>query len=178
MQLRKIATIIATVMVVMFIGISNGYCADVPKIGTISFQKIVENSMAGKAAKKEITDEGQRLEADLKKNGEEIKALQDQLEKDASVMSQEARDEKKWQMERRIDDVKALKQKYDRRLQEMQVRLINKIRKEVFDIIQAYGKKEGYLLIIEDAGVVYQPQSLDITDQIIRLYNAAQPKSN
>jgi outer membrane protein len=177
MQLRKSVILIATVMVVMLMGIPDGFCADVAKIGTISFQKIVENSIAGKAAKKEITDEGQRMEAELKKNGEEIKALQDQLEKDASVMSKEARDEKKWQVERKIDDVKALKQKYDRRLQDTQLRLVNKIRKEVFDIIQAFGKKEGYLLIIEDAGVVYQPESLDITDQIVQLYNEKQPKT-
>ncbi len=147
------------------------------KIGTVSFQKIVENSIVGKAAKKEITEEGQRMEADLKKNGEELQALQSQLEKDNSVMSKEAREEKKWQLDRKMDDMKALKQKYDRQLRETQVRLLNRIRKEVFDIIQVYGKKEGYLLIVEDTNVVYAPDQNDITNEIVRLYNDKQPKS-
>ncbi len=171
MQLFRSVFIVAMVFMVMLVGIPGGFCADAAKIGTVSFQKIVENSTAGKAAKKEITEEGQRMEADLKKNGEELKALQEQLEKDASVMSKEGREEKKWQLDRKMDDLKALKQKYDRKIQETQVRLVNKIRKDVFDIIQVYGKKEAYLLIIEDVNVVYAPDPIDITDEIVRLYN-------
>ncbi|MEJ2039329.1 MAG: OmpH family outer membrane protein [Desulfosarcinaceae bacterium] len=52
------------------------------------------------------------------------------------------------------------------------------MRKEVLNIIQDYGKKEGYLMIIEDLNTVYAPKSLDITDQVIQLYNAAYEKKN
>jgi outer membrane protein len=137
----------------------------------------LENSTAGKAAKKEITEEGQRMEADLKKNGDEVKVMQEQLEKDAAVMSKEAREEKKWQLDRKMDDFKALKVKYDRKIQEIQMRLVNKVRKEVLEIINAYGKKSGYLLIVEDITALYAPETLDITDQIIQIYNEKQSKA-
>jgi outer membrane protein len=53
-------------------------------------------------------------------------------------------------------------------------RLISRIRKQVFDIIEGIGKKEGYLLILEkrEAGVMYYPNTIDITDQLIQKYNA------
>ena len=172
MRIRKTVIVMMTVFAFLLTsGITTGFCADVAKIGTINFQKIFENSTGGKAVKELINTEGQRMEQDLKQNGEEIKALESRLEKDTGIMSKEAREELKWELDRKIADVKALKMKYDRKIQEMQVRLVNEVRQEVLQVIQSHGKKEGYLLILEDISVVYAPGNLDITDVIIKLYN-------
>lgn len=176
MQFRKIAMITGLGLIILILFGSSAYCADVAKIGTISFQKIFDNSLAGKAAKAEINKEGQRMEADLKSKGEEIKSLQEMLDRDTGIMSKEARDEKTWQLNRLVDDVKALKRKYDRQIQEFQMKRVNQIKKDVLGIINAYGKKEGYLLILENIGVIYAPQSLEITDQIIQIYNTEYSK--
>lgn len=172
MRIRK--SVIAMMAIFAFLltnGATSGFCADVAKIGTINFQKIFENSNGGKAVKALINTEGQRMEQDLQQKGEEIKALESRLGKDAGIMSKEAREELKWELDRKIADVKALKKKYDRKIQEMQVRLVNDVRQKVLDLIQSYGKKEGYLLIVEHISVVYAPGNLDITDVIIKLYN-------
>ena len=54
------------------------------------------------------------------------------------------------------------------------------MQKAVFEIVQKMGKKEGYLLILEkkNAGVMYNPESIDITDKIIMEYNKISAKSN
>jgi outer membrane protein len=174
MQLRNIILTTTICFGFLIMSAPAAFCADVAKIGTISFQKIFDNSIAGKAAKEEINKEGRRMEADLKSKGDEIKTLQQQLDNDAGLMSKDAREEKKWQLNRMVDDVKALKRKYDRQIQEFQVKRVNQIKKDVLDIIQNYGKKEGYLLILEDIGVIYAPQSVEITDQIIQIYNSRQ----
>lgn len=176
--MRKTTFSIAAVILMLTLGATAGWCADVAKIGTVNFQKIFDSSKAGQKVKNEIKEAGQRMEADLKQIGDEISKIKEMLERDAGVMSKEARDEKKWQYDRKVDDVKALKRKYDRQIQELQMRLVNNVRKEVLNIIQDYGKKEGYLLIIEDLNTVYAPKSLDITDQVIQLYNAAYEKKN
>lgn len=168
---KTVITTMAVFALLLTTGAPSGYCADVAKIGTINFQKIFVNSKGGKAVKALVNTEGQRMEEDLKQKGEEIKALENRLGKDTGIMSKEAREELKWELDRKIADVKALKKKYDRKIQEMQVRLVNGVRKEVLDLIQAYGKKEGYLLIVEHISVVYAPGNLDITDVIIKLYN-------
>lgn len=178
MQIRKFVIILAVGIFFLTLGTSLGFCADVAKIGTVSFQKIFDSSAAGKDAKKEILKEGKRMEADLKKHSDEINDLKQSLERDAGVMNKEARDEKKWQLDRKIDDVKALKRKYDRQIQEVQVQQVNQVRKAVLKIIDDYGKKEGYLLIVEDISVVYAPQALDITDKIIQIYNGQYAKQN
>ena len=177
MRVRNTLLIFMVTLVFLLCGNPKGFCADVAKIGTVNFQRIFDSSTTGKKVREEITAEGQRMEADLKQKGEEIKALEQLLERDAGVMSKDARDEKKWQLDRKIDDVKALKRKYDRQIQELQMRLVNQVRKEVLGVIQSYGKKEGYLLIIEDVSVVYAPQAIDLTDKIIQMYNDQSTKS-
>jgi outer membrane protein len=182
MPFRKtMITMITMAALLLTIAIPVAFSADVAKIGTVNFQRIFENSTAGKAARDKINTEGQRMEQELKQNGEEIKALEKRLEQDTGVMSRQAREEQKWELERKIEDIKALRKKYDRRIQDMQIQLVNEVRQSVLQIIQDFGKKEGFLLVIEDISVVYSPQQLDITDQIVKIYNdqyARQGKQN
>lgn len=169
MILRKITMMTIVVFFILTINAPMGFCADVAKIGVISFQKIFEHSKAGKAAAEQIKAEGQLMEQDLKQKSEEISALKKRLE--SGAMDKNVREEQQWELGRKIDDVKALKKKYDRKLNEMNMKLVQEVQKEVLDIVKAYGKKEGFLLIVEEITAVYAPQQLDITDNIIKIYN-------
>ena len=171
MQFRNSLKSLILVLIILIVGAQWGFCADVAKIGMVSFQKILDNSEAGKAAKQELTTEGQSMEAELKSRSDDINALQQMLERDTGLMTKEAREEKKWELDRKIDDAKALKKKYDRKIQDLQMQLLSSIRTDLVDLIRNYGQKEGYLLIIEDVSVVYAPTSIDITDTIIEQYN-------
>lgn len=178
MQMRKTMLILALGAIVFTFGTAPALCADVAKIGTVNFQKIFNNSAAGKAVKNQINKEGRSMNADLEKLQEEIKQLQQLLSKDsgADVMNNTARENKRWELERKVNEVKALKKRYDRKIQELQIRLINGVKKDVLKIIADHSKKEGYLLVLEDINIVYAPQSLDITDKIIQLYDASYTK--
>jgi outer membrane protein len=173
MPIRKLILIFLVGTIVLTFGSPNGFCADVAKIGTVNSQKIVDKSAAGKAASNMMQSEGQKMEADLSKLSDEIKEIKQVVDKEdnAGVLTKSALEEKKWELGRKMEELKALKKRYDRKLQNMQMRLINELRKDVAQIITEYGKKEGYLLIVENISVLYAPQSLDITDQIIQIYN-------
>ncbi len=175
---RNAAIIFCTVLITALFQTGIGHCADVAKIGTVNFEKIFNNSAGGKAVKNQIKEEGLRMNGDLEKIQNEIKELKQLLGQDdgAGVMNDAAKENKQWELNRKIDEVKALKKRYDHKIQELQVRLINKVRKDVLAIIADYGKKEGYLMIIEDLNVVYTPKTIDVTDKIIQLYNAEHAK--
>ena len=49
--------------------------------------------------------------------------------------------------------------------------LVNELRKDVFTLVEEIGKKEGYLLIINNFSVIYSPGSIDITDKLIKQMN-------
>jgi outer membrane protein len=180
MQIRKLIKLITLAMALLMLGSTSGFCADVAKIGTVNFEKIFNSSAGGKAVKNQINEEGRSMNTQLEKVQKEIKDLQELLGKDSSagVLDESAKENKRWELERKIDEVKALKKRFDRKIQELQVRLINGVRRDVLGIITEYGKKEGYLMIIEDINVVYTPKTLDITDKIIQLYDAQYAKKS
>ena len=180
MRFPKLIFLITLAVALFTFNSNNGFCADVAKIGTVNFEKIFNSSAAGKAVKNQINEAGRGMNADLEKIQKEIKELQDMLGKNdsAGVLDETAKENKRWELERKIDEVKALKKRFDRKIQEMQVKLINGVRKDVLGIISEYGQKEGYLMVIEDINVVYTPKTLDITDKIIQLYDAKYSKKS
>jgi outer membrane protein len=170
MRIFKIAFVM--VFSVCFVAASS-YGADVAKIGVVSFQNILEKSDAGKMATAEINKRGKEMEANLKKKGEEIEAIKKKLEREALVMSKEMREEKEREIRISINDFKTLKNKYMADFKQHEARLVRGIQKEVLGIVREMGKKEGFLIIFEkqEAGVLYSPDTIDITDRLIQRYN-------
>lgn len=147
--------------------------ADVAKIGVVDFQRFLTTSKAGKSAQEEFKTHGEKMEENLKKAEAEIKQLKERLEREAMVMSQEMREEKEREYRIKINDFKQQKQKFMATLKSLEGRLITEIRDELLALIEAIGKKEGYLLIIDKAAVHYCPSAIDITDDLIKQYNEA-----
>jgi outer membrane protein len=151
----------------------NLQAADVVKIGLVDFQKVLDNSTAGKAAQAEINKKGETMEAEIRKMGEEVEALKNNLEREALVMSREAKEEKERELRIKISDLRVLQNRHMQTFQETERELVQKIQKEVMDLVREIGAKEGYQLILErrESGAVYFINSMDITDQIIAAYN-------
>ena len=93
-------------------------------------------------------------------------------------MSAEQREEKEREFRIKVNDFKALQHKYEKDLQQIQKQVLNRIKKDVFAIVEDLGKQEGYLLIIEKVGVLYYPQALDLTDRVIQIYNEKYKKQD
>jgi outer membrane protein len=149
------------------------FAANLNKIGVVDFQTILETSKVGKAAQKEIKSEGEKMEETLKEKGAEIEALKKKLERDALVIDRDTRAEREREIRIKINDIKALQKKYMSDFRDLEARMIDRIRTQLIDIIESIGKNEGFLLIMEknQAGVLYSPGTVDITEKVIRLYN-------
>jgi len=168
----------ACIALFFLLGISAN-AADVAKIGVVDFQKILENSNAGKTGQTEIKKQADKMKVDLEKKGAEIEELKKKIEKDSMVGNKEMREEKEREVQIKYLDFKNLEKKYTSDFQKLQTEALLRIQKEVLAIADEIGKKDGYLLIIEkrEAGVFYAPASVDITEKLIQQYNAkAAPK--
>jgi outer membrane protein len=145
--------------------------ADVAKIGVVDLQRVMETSDAGKAAQAQIKKQKDQMEADLKEKGTEIEKIRQRLEREAMVMSKESREEKEREARIKLNDFKTLQKKYRSSLQELEKKLVTELRDDTIALVDEIGKKEGYLLIITRVGVLYAPNSIDITDQLIKRLN-------
>jgi len=152
--------------------------ADVAKIGVVNLQRVLETSNQGKSAQEEIKKQKDQMELELKQKGAEIEELRKQLERESMVMSKEKREEKEREIRIKLNDFKSLQQRYRTQLQNLEKKLVNALLKEVSSLVEEIGKKEGYLLIINNTGVLYSPNSINITDQLIKQLNARSAKKS
>jgi len=161
-----------------FFSVVVSYAADVAKIGIVDIQKILQKSEAGKASQAKINQQGKKMEAALKKKGEELEELKKKIEREALVMSAEMREEKEREFRIKVNDFKMLEKRYKNELTQINSQLVARFRDDVIGLVKKIGKKEGYLLVIEkrEGGVLYFPNAIDISDQMIQQYNAQYAK--
>ena len=170
MRTRK--SVLITMAAVLCMIAAPCLAADVAKIGVVDIQKILLTSAAGKIAKAEINKNAREMEAALNEKKAEIQKLQETLERESLVMSKEKRDEKEREIRIRVNDIKSLKNKFEGDLKALEGRAVQQIQQEFEAIAKELGKEQGYLLIITNPVVIYAPNSIDITDELIQKYNA------
>jgi outer membrane protein len=163
--------ILVSVMIFLFVAATPVFGAEAGRIGIIDFQKILMESNAGKALQAKIQQRGRSMESDLRKMGEEIETMISQLQRDSMVMSAERREQQQRELEIRRYDFQTTQKKYQAEFREMEVGMVENLREEVFEITEAIGKQEGYMLIIERGAAIYFPSTIDITDRVIKTYN-------
>lgn len=164
-------TSIYILVMILVIGLGGPVLAAEVKIGTVDFQRIVEQSEPGQKVEAGLKQEGERMEADLEKEKEELKNLQAKIEREAAVMSQEAREEKEIEFRVKVRNLQEKEKRYRAEFVGKQRQEVDGLRKVVLEIAQEIGKKEGYTLVISNAGVLYQDPAIDLTEPVIKILN-------
>jgi outer membrane protein len=166
---------LVSIIWIVFMGfIPAAFAADAAKIGVIDFEKIMKESSAGKINQKVLNTRGQELKGRLEKEKQDLDEINRSFEREALVLSDEKKREKERDFRDQINDFKKMQEDFANELKSLEIKLINEMQKAVFDIANDLGKKEKYILIIErkNAGVIYIPDQVDITNLVIEKYNA------
>lgn len=166
--------LMAAVVLLLWGGVATG--ADVAKIGVVDFQRVLKESRAGRDAAEVLRTKQAERNAELGRLKKRIGALQVSLERPGLSETTRKVNEKRKELETLLAEFKAADQKYSRLFAEINRRQTQKIRKELSGIIERLGRKGGYLLIVEKKEVLYAPESMDMTDRLMGLYDKAYEK--
>ncbi len=146
------------------------------KLGVVDLQRALNEVEEGKAAKallKKDFDEKQK-QLDVKKS--EFDKLQGDLEKQAVVMSDSAKKDRAQDLDRRARELQGLFVQLQKDLSEREREATKGIFDRMANIVREIAEAEGFTMVLEKgAGVVYSPPSLDLTNELIRKYNARHP---
>lgn len=147
------------------------------KLGVMNVQRVLVECAAGKAAKARFDDKMQELQATLKSEEDELLAMQNDIEKKSSAWSEDTKQEKMrdFQRKRREAQEKAEDARFE--LKAMQDKELDPILKTLEKVVKDYGEANGYSLLIDSrSGVLHAAKGIDITDQIIVELDAAMAK--
>ena len=143
------------------------------KIGVVDLQKAMELSEAGQKAKTMFQKKVDRVQQDLKAKQDELALLKEELDRQSVLLSDEARMEKQSSYQLGLKDFKRLYEDAQEELRREDAKLSEKILKNLQEVIEDYGEKQNYDLIMEktQSGLLHRNSSLDITSAIILLYD-------
>ena len=152
-----------------------------PKIAVIDMQQISAESVLGKSyatkiegLENEIKNEGTKKQSELQKMDAAIKALQDELEKQGTVLSPEAADKKKQDIVKRQRDRQAFLEDGQADLQRMkeraeaQAQAMNaEFQQKLKPAIDAVAKEKGIDILLTSQVALLMNAAYDISKDII-----------
>lgn len=173
MRKTKIGKLLAfsTLLFVLFILPVSLPAADTVKFGTIDIQKVLNESESGKKAKSDLESLIKSKQSTIDEKGKAIEKLKADIEKQASVLSAEARKSKEDELEKLIREYQRLVQDSQAEIKKKEAELTDAIFKDIRELIDKIGEEEGYTLIIEKGMILYSSKGIDITDSILKKYN-------
>ena len=147
--------------------------ADVVKIGYVDLRVALNESEAGKKAKIELESLIKTKQSSIEDKGKTIEKLKADFEKQASVLSADARKGKEEEIERLMRDYQRLVQDSQNDVKKKEGEVTGSILKELRDVVEKIGQEEGYSLILENVEgiILFSRKDLDITERVIKNYN-------
>lgn len=159
--------------------VKNALAADNAKIGYVDLRSALNESETGKKAKADLEAVVKAKQAAIDEKGKSIDKLKGELEKQASVLSADAKKAKEEEIERVMRDYQRLVQDSQTEIKKKESEVTLSIIKEIRDIIDKIGQEENYSLILEnfEGIILYSKKDLDITDKAVKRYNESKAKA-
>jgi outer membrane protein len=148
-----------------FLAIFAGACHAADKLGYVDLGRLFDEYNKTKAYDKVLEDKQKVYETERDKKVNDLKALQSKID----ILSEKEKEAKKPEFDTKV---KAL-QEYQR-VQETELRKdrddkMKEILKDIEKAVGEYAKKENFTMIFNDRVLVYQDQSMDITEPALKI---------
>ena len=144
------------------------------KVGIVDLQRALNESSSGKKAKDQFKGEFEKMQNGLKSEKDSLDRLKEDLDKKSAVLSDDQKKTKMEDFERRRRDLRRKLEDSDAELRKKDQELTGSILKDLAVVIQEIGEREGYTVILENSSssVLYGSKSIDITDSVIKAFDA------
>mgnify|MGYP001072359568 CR=1 FL=1 len=173
--MKKNLSIILGVVFILAMLVSPVFSQQVSKIGVVNSQEVLEKSSEGKKVIARLQERDKKNQADLAKLDDDIRQLETRLNTQRLTLADEALMQMNSDLAKKRTDRQRLGEDSNRDIQELQFRLFNKVQSELIPIIEQLGKEKGFDMIFDLAksGAVYFNPVVDITEEVIKRYDAS-----
>lgn len=165
--------VVPGLLVAALIVVSRTAYADAPTVYVVDMQRVINESVVGKGARSNLEADLKKRELLLEKKRQELQRMQEDLQKQASLLSAAALEEKRQVVARTERD-------FTRMIQDQRAEAAKKgdvemarVVKEIDAVIAELGTKGNYQFIIERDPriVVYSSARVDLTGDVIKVLN-------
>ena len=144
------------------------------KIAYVDIQKAVNESNAGKDAKKLITKDVEKFQGQIADKQKVLQTMKESLEKQAPMLNPDARATREKEYQNKLREFQRWGEDTQNEINQKRMEIERNISIGLQKVIQKVGADEGYTLILEknESIVLFVSKALDITDRVIKAYDA------
>jgi outer membrane protein len=147
------------------------------KIGTVDFQRALNEVGEGAAAKARLESMFAEKKAAIDKMQTNLQAMQTELEKQSVILSDAAKKQKEDEFYQAQAQFQQAYQRSEGEMQQAYSGAMETLIEKMKKLSQTIATEKGYTLVVEvnEGGIIYTSPTIDFTDELIKRYNAANP---
>ena len=148
------------------------------KIGVLDPARILSDTNAGKKAKDNLTAFSKNRQALIEMDEKELRRMEEDFVKQASVLSPTAKRDREESFRRRMQEYQQKVTELNREVQEKQKDVMEGFREKIEAVVGKVAKRLGLQIVVDSSkgGVtLYREDMLDISNQVIEEFNRDYP---
>lgn len=148
------------------------------KVGVINSQRLLNETNAGKRAKDTLASFSKNRQTLLEMEERELRRMEEDFVKQASVLSSTAKREREELFRRRMQEYQQKHTDLNREIQEKQKDVLENFRDKVEVVVGKAAKRLGLHVVVDKSkggATIYHEPGLDISDQVIQDFNREYP---
>ena len=148
------------------------------KIAVIDPQRILNESNAGKKAKDNLASFSKNRQALIELDEKELRRMEEDFVKQATVLSPTAKREREEQFRRRMQEYQQKVTELNREVQEKQKDVLEAFREKVEIVVAKVAKRLGLQVVVDKSKggpTIFHEENLDISGPVIEEFNRVYP---
>src|SRR5688572_14797109 len=146
------------------------------KFGFVNTEKIMRDSAPAQRAQKKIEGEFTKRDQELTRIADQLKRMQEDLEKNAMTMSEGQRRTKERELADLDRDFQRKRREFQEDLNQRRNEELAQVLEQANRAIRALAEQEKYDIIFQDA--VYANPRIDLTDRVIKTLGEGKPAAS
>ncbi len=143
------------------------------KIAFVDLQRALEETNDGKTAKSRLKADFDQKQKELDAKQEELKKMKEALDKKAAMMKPEALQKEQADFQQRFAQLQETFMRLQKDLAQKEQDATRGILARLSQVVGKIAEREHFAMVLErSSAVVYGQPSLDITNEVIRMYNS------
>jgi outer membrane protein len=151
-------------------------------VGIINLRGAIGSTAEGKQATAQLQSQFAPMSAEIDSQTKAINDLQQRLQSGQGKLSQEEEARLTTEGQRRTQKLDRLRTEFQDDASAAQQDVLERIGRKMVDVLDRYARENGFSVILDTSGqnspILYASNQIDVTQDIIRLYDQAYPVKN
>ena len=161
--------LITKILIILFLFLNNSYSSE--KIAFVDIDLIINDSDIGKKLNSQLADLIKREDQKFKIKEKDLKIKEEKILNQKNILSEDELNKKLNEFKKELNNFRKEKISSNKKLREQKLNETNLLISNLNNILANYAEEKSISLIIQKKNIVLGKSELDITNEILTIFN-------